>query len=200
MTPHHRPPTLTGTPTAARIPARGRFRRPGPRRRRSHRSARPARLEHQRGHVPAAEVQPGADRGGHRGVGAPRARQSPRRPGVPAIAVMCLQQPPGLRGDRGEHVVRRRRVADQHRHPPQRGLLLANPRSSMRACAFAIAVAASSVKLASRASVPRRQRLLPRGRHDMTPHSRPSTLIGTPTDARRPSWRATSVAGPEAPA
>ncbi len=56
----------------------------------------------------------------------------------------------------------------------------ANLRSSMRACALAIAVAAISVKPASRASV-----LASRGScldpTIMAPQSIPSTLIGTPT-------------------
>ena len=35
---------------------------------------------------------------------------------------------------------------------------------------------------------------------NMTPHSRPPTLTGTPTPARRPCSRESSAAGPKAPA
>jgi len=61
-------------------------------------------------------------------------------------------------------------------------------RSSTRACALAIAVSASSVKAASRPSAPAGSG--PRGDATiMTPHRRPSTLTGTPTDAWEPvSW------------
>ena len=57
------------------------------------------------------------------------------------------------------------------------------------ASALAIAVAASSVNPASRASVPAGSGPA-RDPTIMTPHSRPSTLTGTPTPARRPNSRA----------
>ena len=76
----------------------------------------------------------------------------------------------------------------------------ANPRSSTRACALAIAVAASSVKPASRASVSAGSGCSCADATAMTPHSRPSTLIGAPTAARKPNSRATSAAAPETPA
>ncbi len=74
----------------------------------------------------------------------------------------------------------------------------AKPRSSRRAWVLAIAVATSSVKPASRVSVSAGS-----GSTDMeptiiTPHSRPSTLIGAPTEAPNPRRRAKSAAGPEA--
>ena len=73
-------------------------------------------------------------------------------------------------------------------------------RSSMRACALAIAVATSSVKAASRSSV-----FAGIGRScpdatAMTPHNRPSTLIGTPTAERSRQLRAASATIPEASA
>ncbi len=71
----------------------------------------------------------------------------------------------------------------------------ANSRSSVRACAFAIAVAASSVNPASRTSVSvgsGSQRVAT----SMTPHGLPATLIGTPTDARMPTPRAMSPTAP----
>ena len=76
----------------------------------------------------------------------------------------------------------------------------ANPRSSTRACALAIAVPTSSVKAASRSSV-----FAGIGRSwpdatAMTPHNRPSTLIGTPTAERSRQARAASATIPEASA
>ena len=73
-----------------------------------------------------------------------------------------------------------------------------NAVTSARASAFATAVAASSVNPASRASVPagsgaRLDAML------TMPHSRPSTLTGTPTTVRTPSSsRAGSATGPVA--
>ena len=70
----------------------------------------------------------------------------------------------------------------------------ATARSSSRAWVFAIAVATRSVKSASRYSIPLGS---PSGCSDptvITPHSRPSTLIGAPA-AERAQWRATAVAG-----
>jgi hypothetical protein len=69
--------------------------------------------------------------------------------------------------------------------------------SSACAWAFAIAVATSSVKSARRASVSAGSGS---GRAELTPispHSRPSTVIGHPTVERTPSWRATSASGLE---
>ena len=73
----------------------------------------------------------------------------------------------------------------------------ANPRSSTCAWALAIAVAASSVNPASRTSVSAGSG---RSRVDarlIRPHSRPSTLIGTPIAARMPNSRANSATAPE---
>jgi hypothetical protein len=66
-----------------------------------------------------------------------------------------------------------------------------------RASALAMAVAASSVNPASRASVPAGSGSA-RDPTIMTPHNRPSTLTGTPTTARTPNSRAASARGPEA--
>ena len=70
--------------------------------------------------------------------------------------------------------------------------------SSAWLSALAMAVATSSVKSASRASVSGRQRSSP-GRDTVTaPHNRPSTLIGTPTTERMSNGRTRSAIGPEA--
>jgi hypothetical protein len=89
---------------------------------------RPVPLEHQRGQVPPAEAPPGAEGEGSAGA-APRG-DHPNR----AIRLIPehhrevgAQQPPGLPGDRGEHLLRRRRPGRQYRHPPQRGLLPGDP-------------------------------------------------------------------------
>ena len=66
-------------------------------------------------------------------------------------------------------------------------------RSSTRACALAIAVPTSSVNPASRASVPAGSCSSQVDIALMSPHSRPSTLIGAPTDERMPRSRATSA-------
>ena len=74
----------------------------------------------------------------------------------------------------------------------------ANPRSSTRACALAIAVATSWVNPDSRASVSVGSDLS--GAADptvTTPHSRPSTVMGTATAERKPHSRAASAIGPE---
>jgi len=74
----------------------------------------------------------------------------------------------------------------------------ANPRSSPRACALATAVATSSVNPASCASVSAGSSSSWVNATTMTPHSRPSMLIGTPTDERSPqSWVATWPIAPE---
>jgi hypothetical protein len=74
----------------------------------------------------------------------------------------------------------------------------ANPRNSTRAWAFAIAVAASSVNPASRSSVPAGSGSSRVCSTTITPHSRPSTLTGTLTDARNPNSRAALPVGPDA--
>ena len=76
----------------------------------------------------------------------------------------------------------------------------AKPRSSTRACALAIEVATSSVNPASRASVSDGSGCSCPDATAMTPHSRPSTLIGTPTAERSLQPRAASATGPEASA
>ena len=76
----------------------------------------------------------------------------------------------------------------------------ANPRSSMRAWALAIAVAASSVNPASRFSVSAGSGCSLVDARLITPHGRPSTLIGAATAVRMPNSRATSAAAPETPA
>ena len=90
---------------------------------------RPARPVHQRRHVPPAERHPAADRGRR---GAPvlvhgRRPQRVRRVVPDQGREVGREQPPGLLGDRGEHLFRRRRPGDQRRHPPQRGLLPGDP-------------------------------------------------------------------------
>jgi hypothetical protein len=61
--------------------------------------------------------------------------------------------------------------------------------SAAWASALAIAVPMSSVKPASRASVSAGSGSCRVDATNMTPHGRPSTLIGTPTDARMPDSR-----------
>ena len=131
MTPHSRPSTLIGTPTAERTPAaRGRCRRPrrgvavvvDPRR--------PAGLEHQRD---ARSARRGSTGCRPRRPGAPVLVHVPTIVAVPSGSYRLMtvhvggEQPPGLRGDRGEHLLRRRRPGHQRRHPPQRRLLLGEP-------------------------------------------------------------------------
>jgi hypothetical protein len=64
--------------------------------------------------------------------------------------------------------------------------------------ALAIAVATSSVNPASRASVPAGSGCWCEDAAITKPHSRSSTLIGTPTIERMPCLRATSADSPEA--
>jgi hypothetical protein len=81
----------------------------------------------QRGHVPAAERQPAADRGRRRG-----ARSGPGADDLEGVLRVVAdqdrevdrQEPADLLGDRGEHLLRRGRLSHQRGHPPQRGLLL----------------------------------------------------------------------------
>jgi hypothetical protein len=60
-----------------------------------------------------------------------------------------------------------------------------------------MAVATSSVNAASRASVSAGSGCSPTDEATMTPQSRPSTLIGTPTDEWRPHCRTMSATDPE---
>jgi hypothetical protein len=90
---------------------------------------RPARLEHQGMYAPA-ERDPGTHRSRH---GAARPAPRPDRGGRPVRVVPaqeCVvdaQQPPDLLGDRGEHLLWRRRPSHQGRDSPQRGLLFDDP-------------------------------------------------------------------------
>ncbi len=70
--------------------------------------------------------------------------------------------------------------------------------SAARASALAIAVATSSVKSASRASVSAGSDVSCVDSTPIRPHSRPSTLIGAPTDDRMPRSWAASATAPEA--
>jgi hypothetical protein len=72
--------------------------------------------------------------------------------------------------------------------------------SAAWASALARAVATSSVKPASRASVSAGSGSSRLDSTIMTPHSRPSTLIAAPTPERKPQSVARSAAGPVVPA
>ena len=87
----------------------------------------PTRPKHQRAHVPSADLEPAADRArqGDPG-GRPPAddRDHVLRVGPDQDRLVDLQQPANFLGYRREHLLRRSRPGQQHRHPPQRGLLL----------------------------------------------------------------------------
>ena len=108
------------------------------------------------------------------------------------VRVSDRKQPPGLLGDRGEYLLRRRPARHERRDAAQRGLLLgeAGPGPSAPVV-FAIAVATSSVKEASRASVSAGSGCSswPLNATTMQPHSRLSALTGTPTEERSPQSR-----------
>ena len=168
--------------------------------RRSRRSAPPA--------VSKTSVASSARRGASRvptakGTAAPLAH-APTATAVPSgsyrpIAVSRRQHPPGLRGDRGEHLLDGAARATSVATRRSAACSAAKPRSSTRAWAFAIAVAASSVNPASRASVSVGSGCSRVDTRTITPHRRPSTLTGAPTAARTPNSRATSAAAPETP-
>ena len=87
----------------------------------------PASPQRQRAHVPAADLEPAADRARRGGAGgSPRAgdRDHVRRIEPDQDRLVDLQQPADLLGDRREHLLRRSRLGYQRRHPPQRGLRL----------------------------------------------------------------------------
>ncbi len=86
---------------------------------------RPARLEHHGVQIVPAEPPPGADRELRTGP-VPRGDHRSRTVGaVPAHGrVISVQQPPGLLGDRGQYLGRRRRFGHERRYPPERGLFL----------------------------------------------------------------------------
>ena len=91
---------------------------------------RPTRPVHQRGHVPPAERQPAADRGG-----CGNARSGPRAGNRDRVLRVVpdqdgevdFQQPTDFLGYRGEYRLRRRPAGDQHRYPAQGRLLPDNP-------------------------------------------------------------------------
>jgi hypothetical protein len=76
----------------------------------------------------------------------------------------------------------------------------AKPRSSTRVCALAIAVPTSWVKPASRPSVSAGSDSAPVDATVITPHIRPSMLIGAPTAERSPQPRPFTAGGPDASA
>ena len=98
------------------------------------------------------------------------------------------KQPPDLLGDRREHLLGRHPAGHQRRDPPQRRLLLREPgerRATLRVRDR------RRHKLGERREARldvRRERLLrASSRAAITPHSRPSTMIGVPdrwADAR----------------
>jgi hypothetical protein len=73
-------------------------------------------------------------------------------------------------------------------------------RASVRDSAFEIAVAMSSVKAASLASVSSGSGSSAFEATIVTPQRRPSTTIGAPTDERMPCSRSTSTIGLDTPA
>src|SRR5271166_6872925 len=75
---------------------------------------RPARLEHQRGHVPPADAPPGGQ------GGRPGRQHGDRAVGIVPVHghQLGLQEPPDLLGDRGENLLRPRSPGYQRRHPP----------------------------------------------------------------------------------
>ena len=70
--------------------------------------------------------------------------------------------------------------------------------SALRASAFAMAMATSSVNAPIRSSIPAGSGPGPEEPTDITPQSRPSTTTGVPTAARTPMARARLAAGPPA--
>jgi hypothetical protein len=125
--PHSRPSTLIGAPNhrAKSPPAAdvgGGARGVGV----AVQARRPAGLEHSRGHVLPAEFHSAISRRRHGEAGAgPRAHDR----GYPVRLVpvhdreVDREQPSDLGGDGAEHLLRRGRLADESRHPTQRGLL-----------------------------------------------------------------------------
>ena len=69
--------------------------------------------------------------------------------------------------------------------------------SSARLSALAIEVASSSVNLARRASVSVGSGCSPEEATPITPHRRPSTMIGVPTDERTPVSLAATLSDPD---
>ena len=111
---------------------------------------------------------------------------------------MGVQQPPGLLGDRGEHLLRRSRPRHQRRYPPQRRLLLGRSGKS----GAALGVGDRGRDQLGEPGQPRlgirRQQLLAGQRHDQGAPQPALDLIGTPTAARRPQSRvATSPSTPD---
>ena len=85
---------------------------------------RPTHLEHERGNVVATEPRRVPELA-ERAVLSPGGHQRLSGRGVAAQSrYVDRQQPPYLLGDGGEQLLRRRRLGDQRRHPPQRGLLV----------------------------------------------------------------------------
>jgi hypothetical protein len=96
------------------------------------------------------------------------------------------QQPPDLGGYCGEQLLRRRRPGDERRHATQRGLLLGVAPQLRAGPRVSDAAATSSVKPASHASVSAGTSSCLNAT-PMTPDSRPSRLICTPTTERPPN-------------
>ena len=147
---------------------------------------------------------PGSPAG--QGQGRPEIGQDLARPGdhrskaFPLIAeqrdVRNPEQTSDLGGDGGEDVSRGNGFGHQRRDAAERRLLRGNLLSSVRAAAFAIAMATSSVNAPIRVSVSAGSGS---GREEptaMIPQSRPPARTGTPTAARTPMARTFSATGP----
>ena len=121
-----------------------------------------------------------------------------RRPRSGRFSCPRRRGPGHLLGDRGEDL-RRRLARDQRRHAPQRGLLLREPSHLGPRLAFEIAVATSSAKLASRASVPAGSGSSAlRGGEHHAPRPLVDRRSGRPTAERIPTSRMDSTCGPAA--
>jgi len=123
----------------------------------------------------------------------PRPRTEDRQPTVRLVPAenreVDPEEPPGLLRDAGEHVLRRSGPGDECRHVPEGGLLLGEgPQLHTGLGVGDGGVPISSVKPASRSSAPVGNRSSRAAATFMTPHNRPSTLIGAPTTALKPQW------------
>ena len=125
MRPHSWPSTVIGAPTTEPNP-RSRAKAAGSPEESATASIRAGRLGYQRHYISPAEAHAGADGKGRSVAGSVPPADGGRRTVrvVPAYARdVGGEQPPGLRGDRGEHLLGRPPAGNQRRHPAQRRLL-----------------------------------------------------------------------------
>jgi hypothetical protein len=84
----------------------------------------------------------------------------------------------------------------ERRHPAQRSLLVSKPCDLVRLAVFEKAVAMSAVNSARRSSMRSGNGSPSHPQVAITPHTRPSTMIGAPAPERMPFVRAASAIAP----